>query len=146
MNDNLVNRISEFLSDSDNELFAGKPATTDQIEEAEKTLNVSFDKDYKQFLELFGGSFVGFPVYGFNNCDMLSQESVLELTQDFRTNYATDDRFPIIQNSYVISMDGNGDPIIINEKNEIVIYYHDNNESEVISKSFEELIENNFMG
>lgn len=144
MNIDLVNRISNFLSNIENNDFAGKPVDEVTINEAEKILNVSFDKDYKEFLTLFGGSFVGVPIYGFNNCEMLSNETVIDLTNDFRESYSVDNRFQVIQDSYVITIDGSGNPVIINKNGEIIIYYHGSDDEEVIATSFEELIENNF--
>ena len=141
MEKQLINRLTNFLSQ--NELFKGMPATADQIFQAEKNLNVTLDEDYKEFISLFGGSYVGVPVYGFNNCEMISNESVVELTEDFRSSYGHDNRWPKISQRYVISISGNGDPIIIDKDGKIKIYFHDSNEEEVLADSFHELIEKN---
>ncbi|MCH4829560.1 SMI1/KNR4 family protein [Flavobacterium columnare] len=143
MKQEIIDKIKSILSE--NELFAGKPVDEEIIKNAEKELNVNFDKDYIQFLSLFGGSFTGFPVYGFNNCDMLSEETVVDLSNDFRDNYLNDNRCDLIQESYVISISGNGDPVFISPDNKVWIYYHDNDETEELNKSFEELIEKNLL-
>ena len=106
------------------------------IENAEKQLNVKFDNDYKEFIGCFGGSYIGFPLYAFNNCKMLSDETIVDLTLNFRDAYLLENKFPIIQESYVISVDGNGDPLVITPDGKVVIYYHDNNEQKVLADSF----------
>lgn len=138
-----INKIKSILSK--NELFAGKPVEKNIIKDAQEKLNVKFDNCYIEFLTLFGGSFTGVSVYGFNNCEMLSEETVVDLTLDFRTNYSIDNRCEIIQMSYVISMSGNGDPIFISPDNRVFIYYHDNDEISELNNSFEELLEMNFI-
>lgn len=143
MKKELVDKIRLILSDND--LFAGKPVDEEIIKNAETELNVNFDKDYVQFLMLFGGSYTGFPVYGFNNCEMLSEETVMDLTKDFRNNYSVDNRCELIQSSYVISVSGNGDPVFISPDNRVHIYYHDDDEIEELNGTFEELIEQNLM-
>ena len=143
MKQELISKIKLILSDND--LFAGKPVNEEIIKKAEKELNVNFDNDYVQFLRLFGGSYTGFPVYGFNNCEMLSEETVIDLTKDFRNSYSIDNRCELIQSSYVISISGNGDPVFISPDNKVWIYYHDDDETEELNKSFEELIEQNLM-
>ncbi|WP_316633145.1 SMI1/KNR4 family protein [uncultured Flavobacterium sp.] len=143
MKQELIEKIKSILSDND--LFTGKSVNEEIIKNAEKELNVNFDKDYVQFLSLFGGSYMGFPVYGFNNCEMLSEETVIDLTKDFRNNYLVDNRCELIQSSYVISISGNGDPVFISPDNKVWIYFHDNDEIEELNKSFEELIGENLI-
>ena len=76
---------------------------------------------------------------------MISSETVVDLTKDFRDTYIDNNRFETIQRSYVISIDGSGDPVIINNEGQVEIYYHDVGESEILAESFEKLIENNFI-
>lgn len=143
MKQELIDKIKLILSDND--LFAGESVNEETIKNAEKELNVNFDKDYVQFLSLFGGSYTGFPVYGFNNCEMLSEETVIDLTKDFRNNYSVDNRCELIELSYVISISGNGDPVFISPDNKVWIYYHDDDETKELNKSFEELVEQNLI-
>ncbi|MGQ7853702.1 SMI1/KNR4 family protein [Pedobacter sp. WC2501] len=143
MDNTLFRKIEDFLSNDENVIFRGGPTECDMIAIAEKELNVNFDKDYIEFLKLFGGSFVGLPIYGFKNSEMLSDQTVVDLTKEFRENYAYDNRCPEIQNSYVISVEGNGDPIMINSDGEVLIYNHDDDTLEQIAPSFERLIEDN---
>ena len=141
MNDNLLKRLEDYFSNEENSLYKGQPATDEQISNAEEALDIKFDKDYIEFIKLYGGSFVGLPVYAFSNSKMLSDQSIVDLTKEFRDAYREDDRIPIVQSSSVISIEGNGDPIMITPSGEILIYYHDNDESEIIADSFEQLIE-----
>ena len=132
----IIKKLKVFFAKKENKLFVGSPVEKKVIENAEKQLNVKFDKDYKEFMTYFGGSYVGFPIYAFNNCKMLSDETVVDLTLDFRKTYLANNRFPIIQESYVISISGNGDPIIIRPDGKIEIYYHDNDKKEILAESF----------
>lgn len=143
MNDLLIKRIDDFLSRDENDIFKGVPVDFQEIIQAEKDLDVNFDEDYVEFLTLFGGSFVGLPIYGFKNSEMLSDQTIVDLTKEFRESYALENRFDQIQKSYVISIEGNGDPMIINSEGEVLIYNHDDDVLEQIATSFEKLIEDN---
>ncbi len=143
MDNTLIRKIEDFLSNEENSIFRGAATEDDTIANAEKELNVSFDKDYIEFLKLFGGSFIGIPIYGFKNSEMLSDQTVVDLTKEFRGNYACDSKCPEIQNSYVISVEGNGDPIMINSDGEVLMYSHDDDTIEQIAPLFERLIEDN---
>ena len=141
MKKELIKRLKLYLSD--NELFRGNPATAAQIVQAEEQLGVAFDRDYSEFLSLFGGSYVGVPIYGFNNCAMLSRETVLDLTTRFRASYEPNQRWPLLARSYVISMTGTGDPVSINPRGKIVVFHHEQGEEEVLAGSFPELLAQN---
>lgn len=141
MNPALLNRIEVFLSR--NPLYQGAPATEAQLNRAAELLDVRLDEEYREFISLFGGSYVGVPVYGFNNCAMLSDEDVVALTLGFRQSYAADARWPIIQRSYVISMTGSGDPVILDQAGRVVAYYHDSGTEETLAHSFAELVAHN---
>lgn len=138
MEQNLVEQIKLFLAE--NPLFAGQGATAVQLIEAETHLSVQFDADYREFVALFGGSYVGIPIYGFNNCEMLSADTVVELTTSFRRDYQAAGRWPVLAHSYVISLTGSGDPVILDPQGQVRLYYHDNNEEVVLAASFQELL------
>lgn len=143
MNRELYNRINIFFSKKENEIFKGNPVSDEEIDEAQKELHVKFSEEYIDFLKKFGGSYVGVPIYGFNNSEMLSNQTVVDLTNEFRESYKQDNRCPIIQESYVISITGNGDPVMVVPSGEILIFYHDSDSQEIYSQSFLELIERN---
>jgi hypothetical protein len=138
MDQKLTNRIRNFLAE--NALFAGQGATPAQLAEAEVQLGVKFDADYQEFVVLFGGSYVGIPIYGFNNCEVLSTETVVDLTNSFRRDYQAAGRWPILAQSYVISLTGSGDPVILDPQGRVRVYYHDNHEEETLADSFQELL------
>lgn len=144
MKDELMNRLRNFLGKEANASLAGVPASDEQIAEAELRLNVKFDKDYIQFIQAFGGAYAGLPVHAFTNGSVMGNETVVELTQAFRKDFEESEAGELLQNGYVISMDGSGDPIIISAEGEVLICYHDSGESKVIAGSFAELIEENF--
>ncbi|WP_303848889.1 SMI1/KNR4 family protein [Apibacter mensalis] len=143
MNRELYNRINIFFSKEENQIFRGNPVSDEEIDKAQKELHVKFVQDYIDFLKNFGGSYVGVPIYGFNNSQMLSSQTVVDITNEFRENYKQDNRCPIIQESYVISITGSGDPVMVIPSGEILIYYHDSDSQEIYSQSFSELIEKN---
>lgn len=74
---------------------------------------------------------------------MLSSQTVVDITNEFRENYKQDNRCPIIQESYVISITGSGAPVMVTPSGEILIFYHDSDSQEIYSQSFSELIEKN---
>ncbi|OON69091.1 SMI1/KNR4 family protein [Hymenobacter sp. CRA2] len=137
----LITRLRRFLAQ--HKLFGGQPATEAQLAGAEQGLGVRFEADYRQFMALFGGSYVGVPVYGFNNCAMLPDTTVVGLTLDLRAAYRPQDRWPVLERSYVVSMTGSGDPIIINAQGLVVVFYHDCEQEDVLAATFQELIEQN---
>ena len=53
--------------------------------------------------------------------------------------------FPEINKSLVISDDGSGNPIAIMPNGEVVLFDYDTEEKQVLSNSFEEFIEENFV-
>ena len=59
MDNTLIRKVEDFLSNEENIIFRDGVTEDDTIASAEKALNVSFDKDYIEFLKLFGGSFAG---------------------------------------------------------------------------------------
>ena len=138
MDQKLTDRIRNFLAG--NALFAGSGATPGQLAEAETQLSIKLDADYREFIALFGGSYVGIEIYGFNNCEMLSTETVVDLTISFRRDYQAAGCWPILAQSCVISITGSGDPVVLDPQGRIRVYYHDNNEEETVAESFQELI------
>jgi len=66
------------------------------------------------------------------------------LTLEFREQFTELPFAEILRTSYVISMDGSGAPILINQDGKVFICYHDTGEMELLADSFEVLIEENF--
>lgn len=138
MQQQLLESINNYLVRD--ELLKGEPATKEQIEQAESELGISLNNDFKEFIRLFGGSYVGIAIYGFNNCNMLASDTVISLTQAFRESYIGCIKEHDLYNSCVISVTGSGDSIAIDDKGRIQIYYHDSGESTIIAESFASLI------
>ncbi|CAM4077081.1 Knr4/Smi1-like domain-containing protein [Flavobacterium branchiophilum] len=141
MTEELLKKLSNYIIPNESINLAGMPANDDEIKDAEKQLNIKFHDDYISFIKKFGGAYAGIPIYAFTNNEMLSTDSIVDLTNSFREDYADDYRSKIIKESYVISFDGSGNPILINKKGEVIIFYHDNNEYKILSGSLSKLLE-----
>jgi hypothetical protein len=134
----LLKRLETFLSENE---MLGTPATAEQIAGAENILNVKLPEDYVDFISRFGGTYAGIDICAFEN----DSESVIQLTQDMRQSFGNeDDRGKEAQQSIAFADDGSGNPILINTKGEVVIFYHDSDEREVLSKNLGKFIEDNF--
>ncbi|WP_068774997.1 SMI1/KNR4 family protein [Paenibacillus sp. FJAT-26967] len=144
MKDALMDRLKIFLHREDNSTLVGVPASQEQIAKAQQRLNVNFHEDYVHFIRTFGGAYAGLAVYAFSNGSSLGNETVVDLTLSFREQFKEHPFAEVLQTSYVISMDGSGDPIIINQSGKVFICYHDTGEIQFIADSFEVLIEENF--
>lgn len=140
----LVERLEAFLSKHENLL--GEPATKEEIVEAESKFGIIFPEDYIDFITRFGGAFGGIDIHAFKNASSIGKETIIELTEWLRKNYsAGDPREEEAKQSIAISDDGSGNPIIINRKGEVVIFYHDCDEREVLASSLNQFIEDNFV-
>jgi hypothetical protein len=145
MNNELMHRLEHFLAKEEHDTLRGKPALDEEIDAAEEKLNVKLHSDYKDFIKRFGGAHAGMNIHAFSNGSSLGKETVIELTLDARESYAGDERATELNKSYVISISGTGDPIIINPVGEVVVLYHDSDEREVLAASFEELLQKSFV-
>ncbi|MGM1047410.1 MAG: SMI1/KNR4 family protein [Bacillota bacterium] len=144
MKESLIERLKLFLHREDNRTLVGRPASQEEIAHAQQQLNVSFHEDYVHFLRTFGGAYAGLAVYGFSNGSSLGNETVVDLTLRYREQFKELPFAEILQTSYIISMDGSGDPIIINRSGQVYIGYHDTGEIRLLADSFEALIEDQF--
>jgi hypothetical protein len=142
MNEELANKIRAFLEKYD--ALKGEPATLDEIVHAEDLLNIKFNDQYIEFIKMFGGSFGGINIYAFKNGSLIGKETVVDLTVGFRKAYGKNPNSSM-KNSYAISVDISGNPILMNEKGNILLYLHDSNEVEILSNSLEELLTKTFL-
>jgi len=142
MKDELMKRIERFLERHPE--LKGTPATTQQIEKAEEKLQIAFDDDYTEFITRFGGSYAGIGIHAFSNASAMGNETVFDLTSWCRKSFEGGEFSSELNKSLVFSDDGSGNPIVINEKGIIIIYFHDSGEKEILSESFECFIEANF--
>lgn len=130
MKQKLIERLNAFLK---KHKMLGTPATDEQIEQAEKELNVKFSSDYIDFIKNFGRAWAGIEIFAFED-----NETVVGYTQSLREVHTE------TSESYAIADDGAGNPIMINPNGEVLIFYHDNGESEIVASSLEVFIEENF--
>ncbi|GAE06260.1 hypothetical protein JCM10914_2408 [Paenibacillus sp. JCM 10914] len=66
------------------------------------------------------------------------------MTLGFREQFKELAFAEVLQTSYVVSMDGSGDPIFIDQAGEVFICHHDTGEIKLLADSFEALIEDHF--
>jgi len=144
MNGQLMERLQVFLRREDNHTLVGKPASREEIAAAEQQLDVRFHEDYIQFIQTFGGAYAGLAIHAFANGSSIGNESVVDLTLEFREQYSEPHLAELLKTSYVVSMDGSGDPILITQDGKVLICYHDSSETNLLANSFEALIEDNF--
>ncbi|GIP00373.1 hypothetical protein J14TS5_54580 [Paenibacillus lautus] len=144
MNEALMERLQKFLLRQDRASLVGSPATQEEIAHAEQQLNVTFHEDYVRFIRMFGGAYAGLAVHAFSNASSIGNETIIDLTLDFREQCKEIPFGDVLRTSYVISIDGSGDPIIIDQTGKVSIYYHDTGEAKLLAESFEALIEDNF--
>lgn len=141
MKQTLIDKIAAEMNPIPDINLEGTPANDQEIYDAEKRLGIKFCHDYVVFIKTFGGACAGVPVYAFNNNGMMGNETVVSLTEMFRSDYADDARGVILNKGYAISIDGSGNPILIDADGRVLIFYHDNDEYEVFANSFAEFIE-----
>lgn len=144
MRHEVINRLNIFFQK--NPTMVGKSATNEQIINAEKELNIIMDKDYKEFIQNFGGAYAGLAIHAFINGTSIGNETIIDLTNGARNLFNEANLFPEINESLVISDDGSGNPIAIIPTGEVVLFDYDTEEKQVLSNSFEEFIEENFVG
>ncbi|MFC9774369.1 SMI1/KNR4 family protein [Paenibacillus chitinolyticus] len=144
MKEALMERLKAFLHRKDNSTLVGSPASQEEIAHGEQQLNVSFHEDYSHFIRMFGGAYAGLAVHAFSNGSSLGNETVVDLTLGFREQFKGLPFAEVLRTGYVISMDGSGNPILINQSGQVFICDHDTGEMELIADSFEALIEEQF--
>lgn len=144
MNDALMERLKIFLHREDNRTLVGIPTSQEEIAKAQQRLNISFHEDYVHFIQTFGGAYAGLAVHAFSNGSSLGNETVVDLTLGFREEFKELPFAMVLRTGYVISLDGTGNPIIINPAGKVFICYHDTEEIKLLADSFEALIEENF--
>ena len=89
-------------------------------------LNVKFSSDYIDFIKHFGRAWADIEIFAFEG-----NETVVGYTQSLREVHAE------TSENYAVADDGAGNPIMINPKGEVLIFYHDNGENEILASSLE---------
>lgn len=117
---------------------SGPPVTDEELDLASRELGVFFPDAYRGVLRRWGGTMVGsFPLYGLRPVEFMGNTwSVVAETQRYRR-----DGWPGTENGLVISSDGYGNPIILDDQGQVVRIDHDAGLSiEVLTATFEEFL------
>lgn len=137
-------KIDDFFKTEKGLYFKETPNRLEDIIDTERRLNVTIDESYKYILLNYGGAYIGVDLLPcLKSKDIRANETILDFTLSFRKNYAEMNVCNDIQTSYIISIEGNGDPIFVNIHGNVVVHYHDENEREILANSFECFILNN---
>ncbi|MBB6275013.1 SMI1/KNR4 family protein [Porphyromonas circumdentaria] len=142
MKQELMNRLVAFFGK--NPTLLGEPATDEQIADAEKKLGVVMDKDYKEFIQNFGGAYAGIAIHAFSNGTSIGNETIVDLTIKARNLFFNTTLSVELNESFVIADDGAGNPIAIISNGQVVLFDYDTEKRQVVSNSFDEFIEENF--
>lgn len=109
------------------------------VEEAQLLMSIKFSEDYKKFLQLYGSAIVpGHIIYGLIPLDAMgkSYKNVID-----KTNFYHKQKWPDIQDWYIISDDGYGNPIGIDAKGTVWLSDHMSDFKKVkLADSFEEFL------
>jgi hypothetical protein len=134
--------IWEALAKDFEEFPEGQCGSVDgkEIIEAEKFLNVYFSQGYKRFLRMYGGASVpGHYIYGLRRQINMGERSwsVIHRT-DFYKNVQ---KWPDIEDWYIVSDDGSGNPIGIDPEGRVWLSDHNSGFEKVkLADSFEEFL------
>lgn len=122
-----------------NGLFGG-PCNKDEICKAEFELKLPFNPGYKEFLELYGGGVVGsYFVYGLKKQISMGNDlwSVVQNTNFYKITQ----QWPGIDDWYIISDDGRGNPIGCKPDGSVWLSDHDAGFEQVkLADSFEDFL------
>jgi hypothetical protein len=120
-------------------LYGGSCAI-EEINKAQNQLNLTFQNDYIQFLNKYGGGGVGSHyIYGLRKISLMDDEcwSVIQNTNF----YKHDQKWPDIDDWYIISDDGRGNPIGCKPDGSVWLSDHDAGFEQVkLADNFEEFL------
>lgn len=102
------------------------------------------DKDYKEFIQNFGGAYAGIAIHAFSNGTSIGNETIVDLTIKARNLFFNTTLSVELNESFVIADDGSGNPIAIISNGQVVLFDYDTEKRQVVSNSFDEFIEENF--
>ncbi len=138
MKADLVKELDENLRALEG-LYGGECALQ-ELEDAEKTLKLQFSDDYKEFLLKYGGANVeGYFIYGLKKQRSMGADfwSVIQNTKFYKEAQ----RWPGIEDWYIISDDGRGNPIGIDPEGKVWLSDHDAGFEKVkLADNFEEFL------
>ncbi len=138
----MINNTWDLLEKFINEFPQIKCLNSDdeQILKAEREIGLNFSESYKYFLKNYQCSSVGeLYVYTLNKAE--DSSSVLWSISEGNKFYKQTQKWPDIEDWYIVSDNSSGDPIGINPKGEVWISYHNSGfEQEKLADSFEEFL------
>lgn len=137
-----LNQMSDLYSEPEG--FRSEKISDKELLDFENKIALKLDPDFKEFVHLFGGAFVGaLPVYGVKVLELMGGDgSCLERTQWYRKEYPEE----IDSRCYVISEDLGGNPIYMREGDaRVFIIDHDlgTGGEEVLHESFNDFLDEN---
>tara|TARA_Y100000780_G_scaffold74991_1_gene67386 strand:+ start:86 stop:535 length:450 start_codon:yes stop_codon:yes gene_type:complete len=139
MKNSTIRKINESLRELDGLL--GGNCTEEEIAQAELLLNLGFSNSYKEFLSLFGsGVFPGHIVHGLKKTLLMSDTvwSVIDKTLFYKETQ----KWPGIEDWYIISDDGRGNPIGCKPDGSVWLSDHDAGFEQVkLADDFEQFLE-----
>jgi hypothetical protein len=122
MHENFLKDLDRHMNDL-NGLYGGA-CDIREIENAQEELNLKFDNDYVFFVLKYGGGIVGsFYIYGLKKISLMGDElwSVIQNT----IFYKNKQKWPDIDDWYIISDDGRGNPIGCKPDGSVWVSDHD---------------------
>ena len=120
-------------------LYGGE-CTLQEIENAQKQLNLKFQNSFIEFIKKYGGGGVGSHyIYGLKKISLMDDEcwSVVQNTNF----YKLDQKWPDIDDWYIVSDDGRGNPIGCKPDGSVWLSDHDAGFEQVkLANNFEEFL------
>lgn len=124
------------------EEFGGSIDNVEEINKAEALLNCKFSECYKRFLEEYGSAacFEGYLIHGLKY--LFGMGKSLFSVVDKTNFYKEEQSWPGIEDWYIISDDGFGNPIGIDPDGVVWLSDHDSNFEKIkLADNFEEFLE-----
>lgn len=137
---NIWSKLEEYFFDDRDDYYCGL-VEQHEIEEAQQKLNLKFCDGYINFIKQYGGAMIrGNLVYGFRQqADMGNINwSVIDNTNFYKNTQ----KWPDIDDWYIISDDGSGNPIGCKLDGSVWLSDHDAGFEQVkLANNFEEFLE-----
>src|SRR3989338_6817562 len=141
MSSNVWTMLDDYFSSNDGVMLHGLGVHSSQIKIAEDILDLKFSDAHKRFIEKYDGALLpGQTIYGL--FQIPDEKPYILENIILKTIYAkTKQKWPGIEDWYIISDDGRGNPIGVNPKGEVFLSDHDSGFEQVkLADSFEEFL------
>lgn len=144
METSLQSIIDSYFSSETGKVFIEEKCLIQDIYSVENELNIELDSAHKYILLNYGTAYVGTELLPAKKDPNLKYDSnIADYTNTFKELLSGSTSGDHLSKGYVFSIDGNGDPIFINNKKQVEIYYHDIGEFKLLSQSFAEFVIDN---